>query len=84
MEEQISVRGQDLSVDLSDCAMTFRSILSCTVQTKMRLSRSCGRLELLCVISFNFELDFCSEQDQNVATVKDGFISTNAVLAKVA
>ena len=28
--------GQDLSVDLSDCVMTFRSILSCTVQTKMR------------------------------------------------
>ena len=29
------------------------------------------------------ELGYCSEQDQNVATVKDGFISTNAVLTKV-
>ena len=30
------------------------------------------------------KLDYCSDQDQNVATVKDGFISTNAVLTKVA
>ena len=48
-------------------------------------SRSCGRLEWLYVIGPRFlELDYCSEQDQNVATVTDGFISTNAVLTKVA
>ena len=30
------------------------------------------------------KLGNCSDQDQIVATVKDGFISTNAVLTKVA
>ena len=35
-------------------------------------------------LASNFKLDYCSEQDQIVATVKDGFISTNAMLTKVA
>ena len=30
------------------------------------------------------KLEYCSDQDQIVATIKDGFISTNAVLTKVA
>ena len=59
--------------------------IACLESRFQEWSRSCGRLEWLCVISFNFfKLDYCSEQDQNVATVKDGFISTNAVLTKVA
>ena len=37
----------------------------------------------MCVISFNFKLDYCSEQDQIVATVKNGFISMNAVKNQV-
>ena len=30
------------------------------------------------------KLEYCSDQDQIVATIKDGFISTDAVLTKVA
>ena len=35
-------------------------------------------------LATNSKLEYCADQDQIVATIKDGFISTDAVLTKVA